>query len=356
MRKPNKSRIRLLRLKPYPRNFREEFCAAEGLGGLSATRARRKAISSIKRGLAQETEEADKAELQQRLAAEQEARARERTELENSLESLEAQLATAQRRAEEAEAAARAATAAAAVAVDQDHEDGREKAQAPENCTRPSNGQRQDTWPYVREGVQRLSDSLCAAVERLANDLYESECHFLYEIVQNAEDAHARARPKEQIDSTEPCLSLRLGAPCPSFPHGDVTALCDISASSKKKPLPGAAGGSIGCKGIGFKSVFTVSDRAHVLSKGFTFVFDVQGRLGKLGYVTPTWLASSELATLPSEVQRGHAQGKTVLFLPLRSAGLASAISQEMDELANFLAKRLPFLGSSTVVTDHPAR
>ena len=43
MRKPNKSRIRLLRLKPYPRNFREEFCAAEGLGGLSATRARRKA-------------------------------------------------------------------------------------------------------------------------------------------------------------------------------------------------------------------------------------------------------------------------------------------------------------------------
>ena len=36
----------------------------------------------------------------------------------------------------------------------------------------------------VREGVQRLSDSLCAAVERLANDLYESECHFLYEIVQ----------------------------------------------------------------------------------------------------------------------------------------------------------------------------
>lgn len=28
---------------------------------------------------------------------------------------------------------------------------------------------------------------------------------------------------------------------------GDVTALCDISASSKKKPLPGVAGGSIGC-------------------------------------------------------------------------------------------------------------
>ncbi|CAE7913043.1 NOV [Symbiodinium necroappetens] len=364
----------------------EEFCAAEGLGGLSAARARRKAISSINRGLAQETEEADKAELQQRLAAEQEARTRERRELENSLESLEAQLATAQRRAEEAEAAARAA--ATAVTVAQDKEDGRQKA-LPQNSTcqpaRPANGQQwqdpsasseavfvaslrrqrlvgedgsrlaEDLPEHVREGVQRLSDSLCAAVERLANDLYESECHFLYEIVQNAEDAHARARPQ---DSTEPCLSLRLGAPCPSFPHGyfisenneagfterDVTALCDISASSKKKPLPGAASGSIGCKGIGFKSVFTVSDRAHVLSKGFTFVFDVQGRLGKLGYVTPTWLTSSELATLPAEVQRGHAQGKTVLFLPLRSAGLASAISQEMDELASQGRASLLFL------------
>ncbi|CAE7863474.1 NOV [Symbiodinium microadriaticum] len=350
----------------------EEFCAAEGLGGLSAARAR--------------TEEADKAELQQRLAAEQEARTRERRELENSLESLEAQLATAQRRAEEAEAAARAA--ATAVTVAQDKEDGRQKA-LPQNSTcqpaRPANGQQwqdpsasseavfvaslrrqrlvgedgsrlaEDLPEHVREGVQRLSDSLCAAVERLANDLYESECHFLYEIVQNAEDAHARARPQ---DSTEPCLSLRLGAPCPSFPHGyfisenneagfterDVTALCDISASSKKKPLPGAASGSIGCKGIGFKSVFTVSDRAHVLSKGFTFVFDVQGRLGKLGYVTPTWLTSSELATLPAEVQRGHAQGKTVLFLPLRSAGLASAISQEMDELASQGRASLLFL------------
>ena len=37
----------------------------------------------------------------------------------------------------------------------------------------------------VREGVKQLSESLCAAVERLANDLYESECHFLYEIIQS---------------------------------------------------------------------------------------------------------------------------------------------------------------------------
>ncbi|CAE7523838.1 NOV [Symbiodinium natans] len=201
-----------------------------------------------------------------------------------------------------------------------------------------------DLPEHVREGVQQLSDSLCAAVERLATDLYESECHFLYELVQNAEDAHARARPE---DSEEPCLTLRLGAPCSSFLHGyfssesneagftegDVTALCGISVSS-----------NMGRKGIGFKSVFAVSDRAHVLSKGFTFVFDVQGPLGKLGYVTPTWLDGAELSTLPAQVRRSHSEGKTVFFLPLRRAGLASAISQEMNELASGGRASLLFL------------
>ena len=51
------------------------------------------------------------------------------------------------------------------------------------------------------------------------------------------------ARQKGEIWLPSGLLSLRL---CSNV-QGDVTALCDISASSKKKPLPGAAGGSIGC-------------------------------------------------------------------------------------------------------------
>lgn len=339
-----------------------QLSAAESLGGLAVARARQKAMAAIHQTKEEEMEQADNAALRRQLAALQETRQRERQELEASIEALEAQLSEAQRRAEEAEVQVVCLTP-------QPQQAQQEKQHLPASSSEMAGGtetgdasseaafiahlrQRrliasgcQDLPEHVREGVQQLSDSLCAAVERLASDLYESECHFLYEIIQNAEDAHARDRPQE---SAEPRLSLRLGPPSVAFPHGyfisenneagfterDVTALCDISASSKKKPLPGVAGGSIGCKGIGFKSVFTVSDRAHVLSKGFTFVFDVAGPLGKLGYVTPTWLSGQDVAALPAEVAQAHAAGRTVLFLPLRAPGLASAIGQEMDELS----------------------
>ena len=340
-----------------------QLSAAQSLGGLAVARARQKAIASIKSVAEAETEQADNASLRRQLAALQETRQRERQELEASVEALEAQLSEAQRRAEEAEvqvaclapqpqhveqerqhASARTSSKTAGV-LDHASDVSSEAAFISHLRRRRLIASGPELPEHVREGVQQLSDSLCAAVERLASDLYESECHFLYEIIQNAEDAHARDRPKE---SAEPRLSLRLGPPSVAFPHGyfisenneagfterDVTALCDISASSKKKPLPGVSGGSIGCKGIGFKSVFTVSDRAHVLSKGFTFVFDVAGPLGKLGYVTPTWLSSTDIAALPPEVAAAHAAGRTVLFLPLRAPGLASAIGQEMDELS----------------------
>lgn len=119
--------------------------------------------------------------------------------------------------------------------------------------------------------------------------------------------------------------------------------LCDISASSKKNSLPAAAGGSNSCKGVGFKSVFTVSDRPHMLSKAtrsglygrvagarngsqmlhmrranrfdsivferYAFVFDVNGSLGKLRHVTPTSLG--HLERLPLEVKKAHGQATT---------------------------------------------
>ena len=53
------------------------------------------------------------------------------------------------------------------------------------------------------------------------------------------------------------------------FTAQNVHALCDVGASTKQR------GTSIGHKGIGFKSVFMVSDQPHVLSREFAFCFDV---------------------------------------------------------------------------------
>ena len=43
--------------------------------------------------------------------------------------------------------------------------------------------------------------------------------------------------------------------------------------------------------------------------EGYAFVFDVSGSLGKLGYVTPTWL--EDLEGLPLEVREAHGRGRT---------------------------------------------
>ena len=64
------------------------------------------------------------------------------------------------------------------------------------------------------------------------------------------------------------------------FTERDVRAICNLGASTK------LATASIGRKGIGFKSVFMVSDTPHILSAGFSFKFDTKAH-GLYGYVCP---------------------------------------------------------------------
>ena len=89
--------------------------------------------------------------------------------------------------------------------------------------------------------------------------------------------------------------------------------------------------GCIGKKGIGWKSTFAVSQCPHVLSGDFTFKFDVGGALGKLAYVTPTWLEDSELEKLPKPVQDAHQSAGTVIYLPLRTG--SDSIAEAFDRL-----------------------
>ena len=102
-----------------------------------------------------------------------------------------------------------------------------------------------------------------------------------------------------------------------------IDAICDVKASTKGADTRGY----IGRKGIGFKSVFTVSDRPHIHSNGYHIHFD-RARNGHIGYILPEWTAqhtgdthalklasyvSSRLATAPTE------QFATCIELPLKS-------------------------------------
>ncbi|CAE7574629.1 NOV, partial [Symbiodinium pilosum] len=107
----------------------------------------------------------------------------------------------------------------------------------------------------------------------------------------------------------------------------DVRAICNVNASLKGV-------GQTGHKGIGWKSVFRISDCPHVLSREFAFKFDTMGPLGKLAFVTPTNLSDEEIQSLPEPVKEAKDAGKTVMFLPLRAESDAPAVEAELKQIA----------------------
>ena len=99
------------------------------------------------------------------------------------------------------------------------------------------------------------------------------------------------------------------------FLEENVRALCRIGQSTKTKRA-----GFIGEKGIGFKSVFTVTDRPEVHSNGFHFCFDRTNSQQILGYVVPEWIESESPRT-----------PHTTLILPAKPG--ASFTTEKLGEL-----------------------
>ncbi len=137
----------------------------------------------------------------------------------------------------------------------------------------------------VKEGALNLQTQLNNALKLLSEDLYSKKSHFVLELVQNADD-------NDYASGVTPHLTLEV---TPSrlvvvnnetgFTESNVKAICAVGASSKSKQTSGY----IGEKGIGFKSVFTVSDAPEIHSNGFHFKFDRTAEGNLLGFVVPHW-------------------------------------------------------------------
>lgn len=104
-------------------------------------------------------------------------------------------------------------------------------------------------------------------------DTYADRTHFIFELLQNAEDAIARrAKDKEQprsisFELTEECLRVsHFGDP---FNEYDVSGICGIDESTKENSLT-----SIGRFGIGFKSVYAFTDRPEIHSGSEHFAIE----------------------------------------------------------------------------------
>ena len=175
------------------------------------------------------------------------------------------------------------------------------------------------------QASDRVKESLRNAIQTLAEDLYSKDTHFIFELIQNAED--------NTYKDAEPFLSFQLVNQCPidmqapngalivqnnetGFTYENVDAICAVGKTTKSKSL-----GYIGEKGIGFKSVFKVSATPHIISNGYCFCLPEYDEETGLGYIVPRWLDNAE--ELP-----GNAQ--TTIVLPLNKNDFDYAVIEEM--------------------------
>ncbi|MHB8388666.1 MAG: sacsin N-terminal ATP-binding-like domain-containing protein [Acidobacteriaceae bacterium] len=120
------------------------------------------------------------------------------------------------------------------------------------------------------ENLQRYGWDVSRYGKELLADRYDDRTHFIFELLQNAEDALSRRgdwkgprRVTFRLTPTRLTLS-HFGRP---FDEADVLGVCGIAESTKDKF-------SIGRFGIGFKSVYTFTDRPEIHSGNEDFAVE----------------------------------------------------------------------------------
>lgn len=147
-----------------------------------------------------------------------------------------------------------------------------------------------------RENEQRYGTDIGRIGPMLLADRYDDRTHFIFELLQNAEDALS----KRGAWSGPRCVTFKLSPNLLSLSHfgrpfeePDVRGVCGIAESTKDDT-------AIGRFGIGFKSVFTFTDRPEIHSGDEDFAIE--------NYVQPHQADRTERAC-----------GETQILLPLKS-------------------------------------
>ncbi|TNN05340.1 ATP binding region ATPase isoform 2 [Schistosoma japonicum] len=140
--------------------------------------------------------------------------------------------------------------------------------------------------------VHRVEEKLSRSLVQLSEELYGLPGHFLLELIQNADDNAYDANDvptlefhlstitstvnnNNESNISSPQYSLLvMNNESVGFSENDMSALCDIGQSTKITQRDA----KIGRKGIGFKSVFNITNTPEVHSNGFHVRFHRQSK------------------------------------------------------------------------------
>ena len=173
--------------------------------------------------------------------------------------------------------------------------------------------------------------------KELSEGIYASDDHFIYELIQNAEDTES----KEEVHTLEFVLednglvviNNEIG-----FNEEQIKAICAFGQSTKSLDKNK---GFIGEKGIGFKSVFKITDKPAIYSNGYKFYFRRFGNDDKTEYIIPHWIDNDELKAYPQKFQNNT---HTALYLPFNTSKKTDSLTKLRDNIKQIEPILLLFL------------
>ena len=190
---------------------------------------------------------------------------------------------------------------------------------------------------YSREkNTRRTLEGYASSIKTLAEDLYSKKTHFIFELIQNAED-------NDYADGITPTLRFRVNEieiegkrqvvlivenNETGFQVKHVDAICKVGQSTKLKSQ-----GYIGEKGIGFKSVFRITSCPYIFSNGFYFSLPEKDEETDLGYIVPKWVDS---------IPAGIKQDWTNIVLPINKKN--TSVKQVIKALMDIAPETILFL------------
>jgi len=159
--------------------------------------------------------------------------------------------------------------------------------------------------------------------ERLAEGLYKKRAHFITELLQNAEDEGAK-HVKFLLVQNE--LVFSHDAPR-LFDFGDINSISNFGDNQRKKDKPNA----IGRFGIGFKSVYSITDNPRIISGDFDIII-------------------RELCIPERNNKQSSYYLGTKIILPLRNTDIEDTIAFLNNEFKSLNVSYLLFLSNITTI------
>ncbi len=174
------------------------------------------------------------------------------------------------------------------------------------------------------------------ALRLVSEVLFTRSSGFILEFVQNAEDAGIGLESAGALAISLNRERIRIVHNGRPFSQEDVEAICGIRSSKKPEK------GTLGYLGIGFKSVFKVTNCPQIHSGGFQFKFDKTHWPARtaLWRVLPVWVDRAPEPVDP---------GMTTFIVPLRDPSYYDMLRRELQNLGTQLYLFLRWLKSISI-------